>query len=734
MTTRRAVVAGVVIMVSILGLWLGPLGGRHSVQQRAVQTYQGSYVTLAWPAVVFVSYMHGLQPAGGIAGVLHGHPVQVVSWTTWSSESVARRWARLHDGNPTHRLIRQLVLGEILLPLLILTYIAMKITINANFGRLQPGTGHGSARWGTRLELWAMRPRRRLGLMLGCVGRRRVALREREVFEHVLVVGPPGSGKSSGLIIPNLLRERGNRSLVIVDPKAELVSCTYAALSRNYEPWIVNFLDPRVSRAYNPLAHVTDYLSAEAFAECWITNTGRSTSEPFWDNAAKQLIIAAVLHLNATLARHGGATLTHLASFLTNLDLPRVTRAFKDSPVPEVRACAAGFLTSMAQNDKLAGSVFAELPPRFSILNDARVQATTSRNEVDFAALADQGHRPVALYLSVERTLAPLLKPLSACFFMQMFHALIKIADASRDGVLPRPVVGYLDEFGNLGQIPDMPRWMSTVRSARIGFVVAVQDMAQISALYGREGRQIIVTDCGTRVALSRTSAEDAEWFSKQTGQATVLTANAGDSRRRGKALSDRGNRGYSETGRPLLTAGEVTRLLHREMLVLAGNRQPLKVRQQRWYQDRATRRLGTLRLPNGQPVPPGGPARPEELAPPPPPLWDLAVATSRVNGAMASSEAASAAGTPQRGSETSGPALPVQAQPSEGSRRQAVEGGLGMPETPGAGMEAASAPAPATERQETSAQPAPVAAGEAREQGPLPARTSASHWLPGDL
>ena len=246
----------------------------------------------------------------------------------------------------------------------------------------------------------------------------------------------------------------------------------------------------------------------------------------------------------------------------------------------------------MTKNEKLLGSVFAELPPRFSIVHDPRVQETTRRHQINFARLGQQDGRTIALYLALERTMAPLLKPLSACFFLQLFEELIRLADVSPGGMLPRPVVGYADEFGNIGAVPDMARWMSTVRSARIGMVLAVQDLAQLGATYGKDGRQIIVTDCATRIALSRTSADDAEWFSRGTGTATVLSYTAGDSRRRGQTMAHSGTRGVSEIARPLLTPGEVTRLPADTMLVLAGNRQPALVRQRRWYQDRALRRL----------------------------------------------------------------------------------------------------------------------------------------------
>jgi type IV secretion system protein VirD4 len=521
----------------------------------------------------------------------------LIGWDAWLRPGVETRWRQLHARTRHDAQVQELVTLEFwLLPLLMLLLAAKPLlTVTARLGRLRPGRGHGSARLASGREVRALRPRTgEAGLRLGRIGSHAVALPEREAYEHVLVVGPPGSGKSSGLILPNILAERGTRSLVIVDPKSELLGITRGAVSRHSEIWVVNFLNPEGSHGYNPLAMVSDYLSAEAFAECWITNTGRSSKEPFWDNATKQLIVAAVLHLRA---EHTGAppTLADLAAFFTRQDAETITAVLGASKSEPARDCATSFLASVTKNEKLLGAVFAELPPRFSILQDPRVRATTSRHQVSFARLGQQDGRPIALYLALERTMAPLLKPLSACFFMQLFEELIRVADASPGGFLPRPVLGYADEFGNIGEIPDMARWMSTVRSARIGFLLAVQDLAQLGAIYGKEGRQIIVTDCSTKIALAKTSADDAEWFSRGSGTATVLSYTAGDSRKRGDHLARSGVRGMSEVSRPLLTAGEVTRLPEDSMLVLAGNRQPMLVKQQRWYQDRRLRRLGKL-------------------------------------------------------------------------------------------------------------------------------------------
>jgi type IV secretory pathway TraG/TraD family ATPase VirD4 len=420
-------------------------------------------------------------------------------------------------------------------------------------------------------------------------------------------------------------RLRGVRSLVITDLKGELTERTYAAMSRRHRCQVLNLVSPATSVGYNPLAHIRTALDAQVFAQTWIANTGQSSSEPFWDSAAKYLITAVVLHLNATMeGKDGGdggdgegATLTHVRKFLM-LGSATIMGALTDSPHADVKEAMEGFAADLERNEKLQGSIFVELPLRFQLMADARVQATTGRNDIDFAAMASLDAEPIALYLVLDRRMGQELKPLTACFFTQMFNAVIEIADRSPGGMLPRSILGYLDEFGNLGRIYNFPTWMTTVRSAGMGFILAVQSLSQLDIYndHGVDGKAIILEACNVKIALAKTTAEDAKWFSEQTGTATVLAANAGASRKRGAVLVDHGNQGYSETSRPLLTPGEVTRMATNTLLLLSGNRPPAVVTQVRWYSKRLgvfptrIRRLGLLRLPGGATVPPAGPLR----------------------------------------------------------------------------------------------------------------------------
>jgi len=682
------------------------------------------------------------MPKGGQAQV----SPRLVSWGDWTRDP-ERQYARIHRAGKDMALLRLSVMGELggalLLVVLLLSRPLWYVT--TGMAKLKPSKALGGAVLGTWRDLRALRATTRdAQIIVGKLNGKLLALRGLEQYQSALVVGPPRAGKSVGLFITNLLLERGIgrgaaltrllqrlqknltsrpacvgeaegadagarlrldrrlaagalhraerrlmrrrlrgvRSIVATDLKGELTERTYAALARTHRVIVVNFVSPATSAGYNPLAHIKTALDAMVFAQTWIANTGESSSEPFWDSAAKYLITAIVLHLNAT--QGGKATLAHVRKFLM-LGSEKIMGTLGDSPAGDVREAMEGFKADLERNEKLQGSIFIELPLRFQVVADPRVQATTGCDEAPFAEMADRDARPIALFLVLDRRMSKELRPLTACFFSQMFNEVIEVADRSPGGMLPRQILGYCDEFGNLGTIYNFPTWMTTVRSAGMGFILAVQALAQLEELYGAEGKEIIMGACNVKIALTKTTDKDAKWFSEQTGTTTVLAANAGVSRKRGAVLVDHGNQGYSETSQPLMTAGDVTRMPTTKMLLLSGNRPPVVVTQVRWYSKRLglfstrVRKRGLLRLPDGTTVPQAGPPRPTPL-----PVPAVAFALTAPPAATEATTPPTRAGTtPPQATDPTQPTQPTRSAPSldaqlQGIKRKRQDGNAG--------------------------------------------------------
>lgn len=78
-----------------------------------------------------------------------------------------------------------------------------------------------------------------------------------------------------------------------------------------------------------------------------------------------------------------------------------------------------------------------------------------------------------------------------------------------------------LDEFANIGKIPDFDKKLATFRSLRISSDIIVQSMAQLAEMY--EDRQSkIISNCSITILLGCNDIEDCKWWSDQVGQTTI--------------------------------------------------------------------------------------------------------------------------------------------------------------------------------------------------------------------
>jgi len=619
---RRWVILAIVLVVLALAV-LGGYQARADLGRAVTERCERAETLAAWPVLREWASLRAVRAgaraaSGGAAdeagaGVppagVPGLPDGVPPFAAWRALPAAERralygrsdWAGVRlatrAGGGTLAAALALALGRTLAwPLLRGLWFVGALAIMGR--RARPTTSHGSARLATRREIRRLRPRPgEAQFVAGVAGRglRRqvVSIPEAEHYEHLLLDAPNGAGKTSGFIIPNLLGETGGRTIIVADPKRELLKKTAPHLWTIYpggRVWVLDFYDPTISHGYNPLAWVRDMRTADLFARTWVKNTGTSGSEPFWDNAATTLIAAGALHLVRVAAGAGAGPppLADLQDLLCNRGFAAVRAALLGSPVPEVRAKAEGFLAYVGQSEKLLGGLFSELAVRFAVLDSPEVRATTGTSEIDLAAL---GRTPTALYIGFDLHLAATLAPLTACFFTQLFTELVELAKGRPDGALPVPVLCYLDEFGNLGHIPGFERWIATVRSARVGCLLVVQDTAQLVATYGEAGAAIILTNAMTKICLAKVSRADAEYFSKLTGESTALSTSRSASRALLLPWADRGNRGAGEVARPVLTPAEL-RTLTDGALVVAQDRQPLVLRQRPWFRVPALARL----------------------------------------------------------------------------------------------------------------------------------------------
>ena len=120
----------------------------------------------------------------------------------------------------------------------------------------------------------------------------------------ILVLGSTASGKTSCVILPNLMHASG--SYVVADPSGELLKRSRAALrQKGYAIRVLDFANPAASDGYNPLLYSVDAEDTLNLTRCLLENTepGNKVNDPFWEKSETALFNAvfAVSYTHLTL-------------------------------------------------------------------------------------------------------------------------------------------------------------------------------------------------------------------------------------------------------------------------------------------------------------------------------------------------------------------------------------------------------------------------------------------------
>ncbi len=407
-----------------------------------------------------------------------------------------------------------------------------------------------------------------------------VALSTRHQESHLLAVAPTGAGKTTRVVIPALLMETGTqggpgspkRSMYINDVKGELIQVCAGYLAMHHNVRIFAPTRPDISLCYNPLAYVDTMEDAEALARCWVENTndtGQRTE--FWDDSARMLLTAAILHLKAT---EQDPPLSRLADLFMKIKFDDLAALFETSPAPQARVIAGSVFANLGKNERLAGSIMVGMATRLYILYNDELAQVTAKNEIHFS---DMMSNPTAFFVSIPASEAQRLKPISAAYVMQLMRYLqTSRAARERSGVY---FAFYLDEFANTGRIPNFGRYISLVRSDRIAFMLVIQNFEQLIDTYGEEEAKSIRANCNTQILFPGMGKGETEYYSELLGETTVFTWSYQES----MALLEGAK--HQEQKRPLMAPDELRTMPLGSLIIVHANVPPVRIRTAPYYQ-----------------------------------------------------------------------------------------------------------------------------------------------------
>ena len=412
---------------------------------------------------------------------------------------------------------------------------------------------------------------------------------------NVLVVGGSGSGKSATYSIPNAYQMLG--SYVFTDPKGELYDKTAGYLKANgYDIKVLNLVNPENSDGYNPLMHIQSEIDVDVIANTIIKgqDSDGKGSDPFWDNNAEMLLKSLIYYLLEKRPKEE-INLTSCAEMVRAAASSNGTNLLRElmSELPLSHPARTNFqsVEVVAGSEKTYSSILSTLQSKLGKFDSQEIANVTSTNTINFEDIAN--HKTAVYVISSDTHTA--YNFLLTIFFAQMIQQLYNYADMN-GGRLKVPTYFILDEFANIGQIPDFDKKISTSRSRGISFSVILQNLDQLEAVY-EKSYETIMGNCDTHVFLGSNSFKTVEYFSKQLGETTI--ARDTKSTNRDKNFS---KQGYSTSdqimGRALMTPDELRRMDNDLCIIFEKGLKPIKANKYYYFtKPTMNRRLNQERL-----------------------------------------------------------------------------------------------------------------------------------------
>ena len=410
---------------------------------------------------------------------------------------------------------------------------------------------------------------------------------------HLLTIAPPGSGKGTDIVIPNLLTY--GKSIIVTDPKGELFAVT--ARHRRDElnnkiivlcPWAAKLSEELgieiPDHGFNPLS-ILDPTSENIRDDCELIASllypkpaKISSDQDFWIDGGQQILTAFILHIASDEEKYGPLT------------LPRVRQYLHLKPEE-----MTGLLSEMSENTAFGGCIqeyastllgtLERAPKQFEGTLAGAVKALriydsmsplgqhVSKGTINFASLKEE---PTTIYL-----IMPSDRSITHAPWLNLVMSLaVELVGRDRSN---RRVLFLLDEMANLGYMPNILRAMAQYRGQGVQIWSIIQQISQIERLYGKEGLEQFIGTCELINAFGVWDPQTIKFLSEWLGQTTIRNRTYSIDPGQGHGLTSV-NVNAADKGVALLRPEDIRTLPQDEQLIFYRNVKPIRAKRVHYW------------------------------------------------------------------------------------------------------------------------------------------------------
>lgn len=402
--------------------------------------------------------------------------------------------------------------------------------------------------------------------------------RKSGINNNTLIIGIAGTGKSRFLMKPNIMQM--NASYVITDPSGELVTSMGTLLKNNgYKIKIFNVSDMAHSNKYNPLKYIQTTADIATVIDCFIKNTTdkNTKADDFFPNAEKLVYSACIAYL---LKHCDDEDKKNFASVLKMINASNI-----DESNPKAKSPLDQLFDSLPKNSiaktfyraykqgagKTLKSIIISCLVRLRPFMTPEVANLTQYDELELDKIGDE---KTALFIITSQN-DKSYDFLVSMLYTQLFSALYSKAEKQKVETgserLKYHVRCMMDEFANVGQVPNFPDKVTTMRKYNISVMISIQDKQQLESLYKDEYKTIIA-NCSSLIFLGSNENDTKKYIEEMIGYMTAMekSYNLQKGKSKGSSL------GFKSTKRPVRFADEVGRMEQDECMIFTVGQRPV--------------------------------------------------------------------------------------------------------------------------------------------------------------
>lgn len=463
-------------------------------------------------------------------------------------------------------------------------FMAMEVFVSQNKKNMQENT-YGSAEWGAVDSTKKLRDKEFINNMIFTQSDQiSKNMHMTGLTRHILLVGPPGSGKSRFYFKPNVLSANG--SIVLTDPKGELLrDCGYSLRKKGYTIKVLDLCNLN-GNGYNCFRYIRKqphvlknklgqeyqrYIDSDVLVliSSLIKNTKNdtydsTTGDPFWEDGQTmfmQSLFFLILY-EFPESKHNFDTFLDLIGMLkfdkeTNSTIDflfeKLNTKLGDS---NIASRTWQQFKAFAKTEKTMATIVGMTVTRFSALNVEEVASIMREDEMELERLGAEGEAgKVAIFLVID-PLDSTFQFITGMFYTQLFRMLDQQAKLQPSGELATPVDIFMEEWAQLGEVPMFLEMLAYVRGLNVGITIGLQSLSQLKKRYPEDWETVF--DCvAFFLFLGSQSKFTLEYVSDMLDKKTWYKKSTG----RTRSMHGSNSVNLDVVGRELATKGELRKL-----------------------------------------------------------------------------------------------------------------------------------------------------------------------------